>query len=765
VRIRSAKCTIGSAAGCTLRLHSPHVPRLACWIVRGKDKLAVRRFEGCPTLNGARFDLAELRPGDRLLVGNIELELLASDALERSSPFGSATANGQVGQTGDSADTTGGRDSIRQIEARLEEALQKVSQLEQESRQGFQASILAAERAEQMHEALAAAHRQWEETAAELTQTRAELSQTQSRLARTEAEYARARAELAQSQRELAHARRELERMRSEVPQPNATQGVDEQRASQHAELEARQAELERKAAQLEQCRAELSARQADLDARQADLVARQAKLDARQAALDVQQQDLEARLAARSAQTDAQAKHEAELRRKEAGLQRKEAELQQKEADLAARAQQLAAQSESWTQRARELEQQQAELASWAAELQTQANAVAAEQTKLQQRAEELDRQAAQMATRSQELDERAAELEAHLQEVQQRLAGLERMQAQLDARTALARSCEQAPATAGSSSASATLVMTAGALVPQRSEPRDRGSEEAEVCSPLPPPARVSGDDEAPGMLPNLPSSDPGNSNADGIETVLSRLVRAGLWREDVTTSPATSRDQLSPASVESVGGGLGSCEVQVPAAAARTDCDHQAQSARFDGHEQRTASAATPASEEEESIEAYMARLLQRVRGESSTAPEPSMAEVAPTPAPAPPPTSAPSQPASKLTPEAYVPRSSAPESQTHLSALREVANVAARVAVGRHTRRQVARAAAGRLLRGLLTAAGGGAAAYWAWQAQSLPGLAGAAIGGLTGLAWMTAAFKQLLGLLRGTRESVSPTATR
>jgi hypothetical protein len=84
---------------------------------------------------------------------------------------------------------------------------------------------------------------------------------------------------------------------------------------------------------------------------------------------------------------------------------------------------------------------------------------------------------------------------------------------------------------------------------------------------------------------------------------------------------------------------------------------------------------------------------------------------------------------------------------------LSALREVANVAARVAVTRYTRRRAATEAAGKLLRGLLTGAGGLAAAYWAWRAGSLPGLVGATIGGLTGVAWMLGAMKKLLAAIR------------
>lgn len=749
VQIRSAKCTIGSAAGCTLRLHSPHVPRLACWIVRGTEKIAARRFEGALTVNGAAFELVELKPGDRLLVGNIELELLPSGPAEDTTDTRPAASLGQPGGSGPSADQTEGDDAIRAMEARLEEALRKVAQLEQESHQGFGASILAAERAEQMHEALAAAHRELEETAAELVQTRAELAQTQLELTQIRAEWEQARATLARSHAELAQARLERDRLQAEIRQHAS-------KDPSRAEMDARAAELTALAAQLAQRQAELDARQvewntfrAELQARQKELDTRREELDSRHAVLESRQEELDARQLKLDAQEADVKARQAALDAREAALTKREAQWKQQEAELQARAEQLAAQSADLSSQTRALVQEKAELASRAAEVASRAADLEARETALRQRGEELDRQATELAQRSKELDERAEELEKYLDEVQRRLAELERMQAKLASSTASARGSEESSAAAWSSGNSATLVMTGLSPWPTGPEPsRDDAATIAAQAAPLSQ-KQVLNEEE-----PAAAGEASATSKTGDIETVLGRLVRAGLWRDEAESSQQPLRERPVSASVDRGASDRPSSALNERPASVQAEPPPALSREPSGTPESPPATLARQpvAEEEEESIEAYMARLLERVRGDSGTSPAPREVDVAPPPTPAPPPSPAPSEPAQKLTPEAYVPRTSAPESQTHLSALREVANVAARVAVTRYTRRRAATEAAGKLLRGLLTGAGGLAAAYWAWRAGSLPGLVGATIGGLTGVAWMLGAMKKLLAAI-------------
>src|SRR5262245_19795454 len=60
IRLRSPKCTIGSAPGCTLRLVAPGVGPLHCWIFRGRNSTVVRLLHGWATLNGRQFDESPL---------------------------------------------------------------------------------------------------------------------------------------------------------------------------------------------------------------------------------------------------------------------------------------------------------------------------------------------------------------------------------------------------------------------------------------------------------------------------------------------------------------------------------------------------------------------------------------------------------------------------------------------------------------------------------------------------------------------------------
>ncbi len=78
VRLRSAKCTIGSGPQCTLRLQARGVRPLHCLVLRGAAATVIRRWAPDTRLNGRDFSDADLAPGDRLSVGPIELEVLQS---------------------------------------------------------------------------------------------------------------------------------------------------------------------------------------------------------------------------------------------------------------------------------------------------------------------------------------------------------------------------------------------------------------------------------------------------------------------------------------------------------------------------------------------------------------------------------------------------------------------------------------------------------------------------------------------------------------
>ena len=77
VRLKSAKCTIGSGPHCTLRLRTRGVSPLHCLILRGPAAAVVRRWAADTRLNYQSFADAALMPGDRLSMGPIELEVVS----------------------------------------------------------------------------------------------------------------------------------------------------------------------------------------------------------------------------------------------------------------------------------------------------------------------------------------------------------------------------------------------------------------------------------------------------------------------------------------------------------------------------------------------------------------------------------------------------------------------------------------------------------------------------------------------------------------
>ncbi|MGQ9822134.1 MAG: FHA domain-containing protein [Thermogutta sp.] len=74
VRLHSARISIGSAEGCTLRIRARGVQPVHCLVVYGRKRTVVRRTHPATLLNDRPFSDAELRHGDRLRVGPVVLE-------------------------------------------------------------------------------------------------------------------------------------------------------------------------------------------------------------------------------------------------------------------------------------------------------------------------------------------------------------------------------------------------------------------------------------------------------------------------------------------------------------------------------------------------------------------------------------------------------------------------------------------------------------------------------------------------------------------
>jgi hypothetical protein len=78
VELPPGKITIGSSPRCNVRIERPEIHPLHCLIVHDAEGLTVRRWAGNARLNGQTFDDASLSDGDRLEIGSVEFELINS---------------------------------------------------------------------------------------------------------------------------------------------------------------------------------------------------------------------------------------------------------------------------------------------------------------------------------------------------------------------------------------------------------------------------------------------------------------------------------------------------------------------------------------------------------------------------------------------------------------------------------------------------------------------------------------------------------------
>jgi|GEM_PF-4526297 len=167
--------------------------------------------------------------------------------------------------------------------------------------------------------------------------------------------------------------------------------------------------------------------------------------------------------------------------------------------------------------------------------------------------------------------------------------------------------------------------------------------------------------------------------------------------------------------------------------------------AEASSFGGSSLPPAQPAEPANEDEDSIEAYMSKLLKRVRGDS---PEPAWKPAAPTPAPVAEakPVAAPvakPKPLSEPVPASeYVPQRQAPEASVSLAAMREIANAASRVAIDTHAKRRHTERFAHRLVKAAMALITTGGFAAWGFYGGGLWAWCGVALGVLL-MCWWSA----------------------
>ena len=166
IRLVGAKCTVGSAPSCSLRLEAPGVHPVHCLIIRGSRGTVIRCWSGDTRLNGREFDDSWLQPGDRLSVGQIELEVLSDRLPDEDLPVPADPAAGTVagGDTlraaapaGDGQTDPSAEESTSNLRQQLAERLQHLLEhqrllTEREEQLALQQSEFAAERKQWSHE-------------------------------------------------------------------------------------------------------------------------------------------------------------------------------------------------------------------------------------------------------------------------------------------------------------------------------------------------------------------------------------------------------------------------------------------------------------------------------------------------------------------------------------------------------------------------------------------------------------------------------------
>ena len=125
LRVRTTKCTVGSATGCAVRVPEPRVAPVQCMLLRGARGNFVR-WLGQDADSRHAFADSALKLGDRLQVGSVELHVLG--------PQTSASSRSGIGGEDGFADAVA-KSAVEAIESRMQRLEKQLSQLHGQSAQ------------------------------------------------------------------------------------------------------------------------------------------------------------------------------------------------------------------------------------------------------------------------------------------------------------------------------------------------------------------------------------------------------------------------------------------------------------------------------------------------------------------------------------------------------------------------------------------------------------------------------------------------------
>jgi hypothetical protein len=587
LRLKSAKCTIGSGPNCTLRLRSRGVDPLHCLILRGPNGAVIRRWSPDTRLNGGTFNNAPLSAGDRLSIGSLEFEIINTGEIAAPLP----------------ADTAPNSDRDKQDQAQIQ-SLKKI-ELESKQLESREKQIRHKEESIDLR-------------TKELEQTATALRAEQNKFAEERRQWDELRnASLKDESRHKSADDEQLSRLKTQLAE------LESQKNTWTSQQNQWQAEQGSSQKQLQDSQRQIDERTAELHALSAELDARRAKLDAQASDLELHNSELTDQAAQLAAQTAKNNAYSGELDARSAQIEAHSRDLQTQTAELAKRRAGI-------DDQASELENQAAELKIKSAELDSQQSAL---ETERNQWAEDRLAEEKNLNSREEEIANKAAQLETlqskfHAEEKQwkHQLAQWE-------------RNCERWEAERAEKD-SAFNASPAGKMQPIKDE--------------------ISSDSEHSPAEPD------------------DMLHRFGHDMNE----PEENVDLAAYA----------------PFAQSPVDQDKQQQAT---AHKSAQPSSA---NDEEESVDDYMVRLMQRIRGtqgepstptEKPNVPAPSQTESAPLPFDTVPPVAEEPiyKPVQRGQSVELAPRSPAPENIVDINVFRDLANYSAQNALGTHARGQM------------------------------------------------------------------------
>lgn len=448
----------------------------------------------------------------------------------------------------------------------------------------------------------------------------------------------------------------------------------------------------------------------------EAEPAKRPTELDARQKALDSQATELARREAAlESLLQEAETRHQA-LEVRQAELNQRQAELDQRQAELDQRLAELDARQATANDQRSRLEQAQAELQiRWA---------------DLSNHQAEIDRQQAELEEQWADLKRRQAELDARHASLDARQTALDRLESELQARQDELARWESSLRDRQQRLDDGLAKLHRGQSTPTGHEAAP-GDEAESSTPPMGPPLQMAGFEDNSRAGPPMPA-DQGESGEQG------RATEPAMSPFSSFSAKEPQKPANAPVDAETIFQRLG----------IRPPVDDEAEETVLSGTTiglASTSNQASAAHAEEESIDSYMARLLERLRqrsgpqaataeraeaaeknslpafptiGSSSSTGEEAGADLTASMSDSPGPAA---QSASLQSRQPRpMPKSAAPEDWSHLAAMRELANLSARNALDRHGRNMLRRAIRSKLAVVLLALlAGSTLVALW-WR---------------------------------------------